>query len=58
MKIFKENENNMKTRKLKMNEKQTNDANETNPPCGPSDLLFSVRVVNKYIEVTGLSTIG
>ena len=44
IKIFKKIQNNIKTPEIKMNEKHTTDANETNTPCDPSDLLFFVRV--------------
>jgi hypothetical protein len=41
IKIFNKFQNKMKTREIKMNEKQTN---ETNIPCDPSDPLIFVRV--------------
>ena len=40
--IFNKFQNKMKTREIKMNEKQTN---EKNTPCDPSGPLFFVRVV-------------
>ena len=42
IKIFNKLQNKMKTREIKMNEKDTN---ESNTPCDPSDPLFFVRVV-------------
>jgi hypothetical protein len=42
IKIFNKFQNKMKTREIKINEKQTNEANT---PWDPSDPLFFVRVV-------------
>ena len=42
IKIFNKFQNKMKTREIKMNEKQTNEANT---PCDHSDPLFFERVV-------------